>query len=316
MVVLDGSEEGAIEDYARFFKNSPTLAETEARTRGLLSRIKGQDAFSMARSAPNDIYSLRRAGKIALVADKQRKIVNKETMFRVSVVGLLAAILVVQIISMSRKSAPRKETYQSVSWAMSAPVSQPPAKDKIIQPAKPKTNVFDQFGVPSSPALREPFASTAKTNGIRLVFDKIVTRSGVVYQNVEIQKIEPDAITINYTLTNGGFGACKIPLAELPISLQQRFGYDPQNALAYENLKAQMAADYRAYQAELQNARLQLNYEIAKQRYDDFMKAEQADALQRMANAQEQQVWEQQRAADAQERQAETLDWLDLDLRK
>jgi hypothetical protein len=255
--------------------------------------------------------------------------VKKETMFRVSVIGLLAAILVVQIISVSRKPATQKATHSSAvkPWEL----------------FQKKTNVFDQFDVAAPPptksdwaktdavpdwaksesnsrlpdfATLKPFAPTAKTNGVRLVFDKIVTRSGVAYQNVEIQKIEPDAITINYTLTNGGFGACKIPLAELPISLQQRFGYDPQNALAYENLKAQMAADYRAYQAKLQNARLELNYEIAKQRYDDFMKAEQADALRRMADAQEQQAWEQQRAADAQERQAETLDWLDWDLRK
>ena len=141
----------------------------------------------------------------------------------------------------------------------------------------------------------------------------VVTRSGKVYRNIEILGIEPDAISFKSSMSNQ-IEYCVISLADLSTNLQQHFGYDPQKALQYKNQKAQLAANYQAYQAELQKlqakqnreAALQAaergyqvaeqNYEAAKAKYDDFLKEQQTDALRRAVAAQE-------RQADALEQQ-------------
>jgi tetratricopeptide (TPR) repeat protein len=147
----------------------------------------------------------------------------------------------------------------------------------------------------------------------------IVARSGKVYRNIEILGIEPDAISIKSSMSNQ-IEYCVISLADLSTNFQQRFGYDPQKALQYKNQKAQLAANYQAYQAELQKlqakqnreAALQAaergyqvaeqNYEAAKAKYDDFLKKQQTDALRRAVAAQE-------RQADALEQQNFQQQW-------
>lgn len=60
--IRDG--QGAIEDYAHYFRNSPQISESEARARGLLSRAKGKDGWSLGRLASDDLYALWAADKI------------------------------------------------------------------------------------------------------------------------------------------------------------------------------------------------------------------------------------------------------------
>jgi hypothetical protein len=61
--IRDG--QGTIADYAHYFKYVPELTEEEAQSRGLLDRVKGREAFRLARSASDDLYSLWSADKIA-----------------------------------------------------------------------------------------------------------------------------------------------------------------------------------------------------------------------------------------------------------
>jgi hypothetical protein len=67
------------------------------------------------------------------------------------------------------------------------------------------------------------------------------TIDGKVYPQVNVLKVEPDAVTILYR-----DGGALIPLIKLPDNLQKKFHYDPDTAKA--------AADARD-QADLENAR-------------------------------------------------------------
>lgn len=60
--IRDG--QGAIEDYAHYFRNSPQLTAQEAGSRGLLSRVKGKDGWSLGRAASDDLYALWADDKI------------------------------------------------------------------------------------------------------------------------------------------------------------------------------------------------------------------------------------------------------------
>ena len=73
------------------------------------------------------------------------------------------------------------------------------------------------------------------------------TTDGTKYQNVQVIRVEDDAVTILYK-----DGGALIPFFKLPPSLQQRFDYDPA--------KAKVAAEART-KADAENAK-QLQHEI------------------------------------------------------
>lgn len=60
--IRDG--QGTIKDYAHYFKLTPDLTESEAVSRGLLSRAKGKTGWQLARLATDDLYSLWLADKL------------------------------------------------------------------------------------------------------------------------------------------------------------------------------------------------------------------------------------------------------------
>lgn len=60
--IRDG--QGTIKDYAHYFKLTPDLTESEAVSRGLLSRAKGKTGWQLARLATDDLYSLRLADRL------------------------------------------------------------------------------------------------------------------------------------------------------------------------------------------------------------------------------------------------------------
>jgi hypothetical protein len=73
------------------------------------------------------------------------------------------------------------------------------------------------------------------------------TLDGINYRDVKVIRVEDDAITIIYK-----DGGALVPIAKLPVALQQRYSYDP--------VKAKAAADARA-KAESESAK-QLQLEI------------------------------------------------------
>ena len=83
------------------------------------------------------------------------------------------------------------------------------------------------------------------------------TTDGTKYQNVQVIRVEDDAVTILYK-----DGGALIPLFKLPPALQERFDYDP--------VKAKAAAEARA-KADVENAKeLQAEIELT-----DKLKREQ-----------------------------------------
>lgn len=84
------------------------------------------------------------------------------------------------------------------------------------------------------------------------------TTDGTKYQNVEVIRVEDDAVTILYK-----DGGALVFLNKLPAALQQRFDYDP--------VKAKIAAEART-KADAENAKaLQTEIELSNK-----MKREQA----------------------------------------
>ncbi len=76
------------------------------------------------------------------------------------------------------------------------------------------------------------------------------TTDGVIYQNVKVLKVEADAVTI--LDSNGG---ALVSLAKLPADLQKRFNYDPAQAQAAADARAQSdAASVQSLNAEQKQA--------------------------------------------------------------
>ena len=63
---------------------------------------------------------------------------------------------------------------------------------------------------------------------------EIITREGVTYKGVIVQKVVPDGLVIAYSVAEGGIGIAKLNFNKLSDDLQQQFGYDPTNAATFE----------------------------------------------------------------------------------
>jgi hypothetical protein len=94
------------------------------------------------------------------------------------------------------------------------------------------------------------------------------TTDGTKYQNVQVVRVEDDAITILYK-----DGGALVPLFKLPPTLQKKFDYDPA--------KAKAAAEARA-KADVENAKeLQAEIDLAeKMKKEQQIKDAKAKAAQ------------------------------------
>jgi len=108
----------------------------------------------------------------------------------------------------------------------------------------------------------------------------IVTRSGKIYQNSKVIQVEPDGITIKYAPNGVGLSEIKLGFGELPLNLQQMYGFDPEIAAAYLRERRSVAGlsdaekrkwEWRARHEELtgQAAEIQLLYERKKRAYEE-----------------------------------------------
>ena len=105
-------------------------------------------------------------------------------------------------------------------------------RDAVI--AQPSANL-SQTNAPSH------FSHPQQING-----GKIISREGVAYQGVVVQKVVPDGLVIAYSLTDGGIGIAKLKFKDLSGELQQQFGYNPGNAATFENKQKQAEGQWRA----------------------------------------------------------------------
>ena len=75
--------------------------------------------------------------------------------------------------------------------------------------------------------------------------DDFKTVTGKEYKNARVSRVEPDGIV----LTNNA-GTSKVYFTELPKDVQERFGYDPQRAIAYSAQQGAGLDQVRKQQAE------------------------------------------------------------------
>ena len=61
----------------------------------------------------------------------------------------------------------------------------------------------------------------------QIVGGQIVTRQGVAYKDVVVQKMLPDGLVIAYSQADSGMGIAKLKFKDLSGGLQQQFGYNP-----------------------------------------------------------------------------------------
>ena len=59
--------------------------------------------------------------------------------------------------------------------------------------------------------------------------NQLVTVNGEIFNNVHIEKVEPERIIISYMPTRGGMAITKIYRNELSDEMRQRFGINPVN---------------------------------------------------------------------------------------
>jgi hypothetical protein len=71
---------------------------------------------------------------------------------------------------------------------------------------------------------------------------EITTRTGVTYKFVRILEAAPDGLEIEFTPPGGGIGMTRIQFKDLPADLQQKYGYDGENAIAYTTERAKEQA--------------------------------------------------------------------------
>jgi S1-C subfamily serine protease len=75
---------------------------------------------------------------------------------------------------------------------------------------------------------------------------EIITREGVAYQGVMVQKVAPDGLVIAYSVAEGGIGMAKLNFKDLSDDLQQQFGYNPTNAATFETEQKQAEKQWQA----------------------------------------------------------------------
>ena len=76
--------------------------------------------------------------------------------------------------------------------------------------------------------------------------DDITTRSGAVYTNFWIERVDPGGLTISHPLAGGGLEVVKVPFDQLSPELQKKYGYDAQAAAKFQSGERQAAAQWAA----------------------------------------------------------------------
>ncbi len=78
---------------------------------------------------------------------------------------------------------------------------------------------------------------------------QITTSDGRIYRQVEVVRVEPDGIVVNYQPERPGIGMAKLKFRNLPDAVRNQYGYDPQRATDFEAQQAQAMAQWRSQPA-------------------------------------------------------------------
>lgn len=79
--------------------------------------------------------------------------------------------------------------------------------------------------------------------------DRMTTLDGKSYENVTLERVDPDGLLVIFVPVEGGSGSAKLKFRNLPAELRDRFEYDPVRASDYETAQARGEAVWRAQSA-------------------------------------------------------------------
>jgi len=79
--------------------------------------------------------------------------------------------------------------------------------------------------------------------------NRITTLDGKTYEKVILDKVEADGLLVLFSPVEGGSGTAKLKFRNLPVELQERYGYDADRAADYEAAQARGEAAWRAEHA-------------------------------------------------------------------
>ena len=54
--------------------------------------------------------------------------------------------------------------------------------------------------------------------------NELVTSTGLIYKNVEVERVKDDRIVISYEPANGGWAMTNVYFQDLPIELRRQYG--------------------------------------------------------------------------------------------
>jgi hypothetical protein len=113
--------------------------------------------------------------------------------------------------------------------------------------------------------------------------DRISTLDGKTYEKVILDKVEADGLLVLFSPVEGGSGTAKLKFRNLPVELQERYGYDADRAADYEVAQARGEAAWRAEHA----VRMEQMEAVRAERvaWERQMQAERAEAEQARAEA-------------------------------
>jgi hypothetical protein len=123
--------------------------------------------------------------------------------------------------------SPTAEAPAAVAPAFSpvtvAPVSAAPA---VVTPAASADAA--PVAAPRPAAVPAPRLHPAKlplsSPGQARPANELVTTTGTIYKNVEVERVEPDGIVISYTPVNGGWAMAKVYFRDLPAKIRRQYG--------------------------------------------------------------------------------------------
>jgi hypothetical protein len=113
--------------------------------------------------------------------------------------------------------------------------------------------------------------------------DRITTLDGKTYEKVILDKVEADGLLVLFSPVEGGSGTAKLKFRNLPIELQDRYGYDADRAADYEAAQTRGEAAWRAEHAVRMEQMEAVRAEQAA--WERQVRAERAAAEQARAEA-------------------------------
>jgi hypothetical protein len=133
------------------------------------------------------------------------------------------------------------------------------------------------LGVCAEPAKEHlPAAARPQNN----YFSSLKALEGATFNNVSVQRVEPDGLQVSFVPEGGGLGFAKLKFRSLSESLRQEYGYDAVSGDEFESNQARGQASWQAENLHWEAQKQQAQTEQREQERNLRAQAEQFAAEQ------------------------------------